>query len=236
MIWVGRRTAYLGQYREAIDIFSEGIKNHPDDARLYRHRGHRYITLRQFDRAIGDLEHAARLIKGTGDEIEADGLPNSRNIPVSSLHTNIWYLLGLAYYLKGDLENAAEAYQECLNASSNNDMKVATTHWFYMTLRLLKKDSEAGRLLATINSNMEIIENTGYYKLLLFYKGILSSGELIKGSYSPTEDPAVMYGIANWYHYNNLPEKATEIFRRIVQTGNWAAFGYIAAEARLSNM
>ena len=47
IIWYGRRTAYLGDYREAIRIFSEGIEKHPGDARMYRHRGHRYISIRE---------------------------------------------------------------------------------------------------------------------------------------------------------------------------------------------
>ena len=55
IIWYGRRTAYAGNYRGAIEIFSEGIEKHPDDARMYRHRGHRYISIREFDRAIEDL-------------------------------------------------------------------------------------------------------------------------------------------------------------------------------------
>ena len=64
LIWFGRRTAYLGQYREAIGIFTQGIRQHPDDARMYRHRGHRYISVRRFDLAIEDLEHATGLIRG----------------------------------------------------------------------------------------------------------------------------------------------------------------------------
>jgi hypothetical protein len=51
-IWYGRRVAYTGDFRRAILIFSEGIRKHPMDARMYRHRGHRYITIREFDRAI----------------------------------------------------------------------------------------------------------------------------------------------------------------------------------------
>ncbi len=62
--------------------------------------------IREFDRAIQDFEKAATLIEGTEDKIEPDGLPNAQNIPVSTLHTNIWYHLGLAYYLQHDLENA----------------------------------------------------------------------------------------------------------------------------------
>jgi tetratricopeptide (TPR) repeat protein len=77
LIWYGRRTAYLGDYRTAIAIYSEGIEKHPTDPRLYRHRGHRYISVRRFDAAIADLERAASMIAGREDEIEPDGMPTS---------------------------------------------------------------------------------------------------------------------------------------------------------------
>jgi len=102
IIWLGRRTAYLGRFRDAIAIFSTGLQNHPDDARLFRHRGHRYITLRIFNLAVSDLEHAASLMAKRDDETEPDGLPNARNIPTGTLKFNIWYHLGLAHYLAGD--------------------------------------------------------------------------------------------------------------------------------------
>ena len=62
-IWLGRRTAYLGRFRDAIAIYSTAIAKHPGDARLYRHRGHRYITVREFDNAIADLTEG-RLARG----------------------------------------------------------------------------------------------------------------------------------------------------------------------------
>jgi quercetin dioxygenase-like cupin family protein len=76
IIWYGRRIAYTGDYRGAIAIFSEGVEKHPENARFYRHRGHRYISIREFDRAIVDFEKAATLIEGTEDEVEPDGAPN----------------------------------------------------------------------------------------------------------------------------------------------------------------
>lgn len=88
--------AYLGDYKQAIKIFTEGSVKFPKDARFYRHRGHRFITIRCFDEAIRDFETAAKLVKGKEDEIEPDGLPNARNIPTSTLQSNIFYHLGLA--------------------------------------------------------------------------------------------------------------------------------------------
>ena len=89
IIWLGRRTAYLGRFRESIEIFSEGIRKHPSDARMYRHRGHRYISVREFDNAIRDLERAASLQRGQPDQVEPDGAPNRFNIPIGTLQSNI---------------------------------------------------------------------------------------------------------------------------------------------------
>ncbi|MEP6906668.1 MAG: hypothetical protein ABI858_01615, partial [Pseudoxanthomonas sp.] len=76
MIWVGRRLGYLWRYQEAIDVFSKGIEKWPDNAKFYRHRGHRYLTVRDFPRALTDFQKAAALIEGKPDEIEPDGAPN----------------------------------------------------------------------------------------------------------------------------------------------------------------
>ncbi|MCW8984468.1 MAG: DPP IV N-terminal domain-containing protein, partial [Thermoanaerobaculales bacterium] len=173
IIWYGRRTAYLGRYRDAIRIYSDGIELHPEDARLYRHRGHRFISTRQLEKAVADFEYAASLIEGTNDEVEPDGLPNALGIPVSTLHSNIWYHLGLAYYLSGDYERALQAYAERAASAANNDMMVSTAHWRYMTLRRLGRDEEALAILQPITADMEIIENQAYHQLCLFYKGEL---------------------------------------------------------------
>ena len=126
-IWLGRRQAYLGRYREAIETYSQGIKKHPDDARLFRHRGHRYITVRELPRAIADFTKAAQLVAGKPDQVEPDGQPNARNIPTSTLQSNIYYHLALARYLTRDFAGAADAYAQCMAVSKNPDMLVATT-------------------------------------------------------------------------------------------------------------
>ena len=177
----------------------------PADARLYRHRGHRLITLRCFDAAIADFEIAAKLTRGKPDEIEADGLPNARNIPTSTLQSNIWYHLGLAYYLKGDFQRALKAYREAEKVSRNPDMLVATTHWLYMTLRRLGGTAEAQQTLAAIKDDLELIENADYYKMLMVYKGKLDAATLAQelGQDSASLSNATIgYGLGNWFLYN----------------------------------
>ncbi len=231
LIWYGRRAAYLGKYKEAIEIYTDGIAKFPEDARLYRHRGHRCISVREFDRAIADFEKAADLIEGKEDEIEPDGMPNALNIPVSSLNTNIWYHLGLAYYLNNDLKNALRVYREGIKASQNDDMFVATTHWLYMTLRLLGQEDEAKKSLDPIHPNLNVIENQVYHKLCLFYKGELPLENLTDPEFSAVMNDALAYGVGNWYFYNGEKQKAREVFQKILDGGSWASFGHIAAES-----
>src|SRR5215207_5041499 len=162
IIWLGRRMAYLGRYKDAVRVFSSGLVLYKNDARFYRHRGHRYITLRCFDDAIRDLEIAAKLVSGKADEIEPDGIPNARNTPTSTLQSNIWYHLGLAYYLKGNFEKALRAYNEAEKVSKNADMLVATKHWQYMTLRRLGRREEASKAVESVPADLDIIENGDY--------------------------------------------------------------------------
>ncbi len=229
IVWLGRRTAYLGNYQEAIGIFTDGAKRYPNDARMFRHRGHRWITLRRFDRAVADLTRAANLIRGKADEIEPDGLPNARNIPTSTLQSNIWYHLGLAHYLRGDFEPALDAYRECMKVSKNPDGVVSTSHWLYMTLRRLGRPQEAEQVLGAISTDMDVIENQAYHKLLLMDRGEIAPEEM-------AADATTQYGVGNWYLFNGQPEKARAVFARIVVGKEWPAFGYIAAEADLHRL
>jgi tetratricopeptide (TPR) repeat protein len=239
IIWLGRRLAYLGRYRDAIEMFSEGIRKHPKDARIYRHRGHRYITVRELDRASEDLSTAATLVAGRPDEVEPDGQPNARNIPTSTLNSNIYYHLALAHYLRGAFEPSLKAWRECERYSKNPDMLVATTHWLYMTLRRLDRSGEARQVLDPISADMEIIENGSYHRLLLVYKGIEKAEALQQTLASGGLDAVTLgYGLGNWHLYNGRRDQAVAMFREIVEkhANQWPAFGYVAAEAELARM
>ena len=235
IIWYGRRTAYLGDYREAIRIFSEGIEKHPKDARMYRHRGHRYISIREFDRAIADLEKAASLIEGTENETEPDGLPNAQGIPISSLHGNIWYHLGLAYYLKHDWENAFRTYQNGFNTGRNDDNRVSTTHWLYSIARRMGDEARANKALEAIATEMNIIENFSYHRLCLFYKGEIPLEEILADGGDNPANAAVAYGVANWFFVEGESARAREMMQDLTSRSSWSAFGQVAAEVDLSS-
>ncbi len=220
---------------EAIEVFTKGIKRHPSDARMYRHRGHRFISVRCFDRAISDLEFAAKLIKGNKDETEPDGLPNARNIPTSTLHSNIWYHLGLAYFLAGDYEKAVLAYTSCLEVSLNPDMYVATANWLYISFLKLNKDTDAKELMNTIDPGLELIENRDYLDILLLYKGEKSELDFLNQE-SSLSGATLLFGLGNYYLQKGEFTKAKEILTKIVTGNQWASFAYIAAEKALKEI
>lgn len=239
-IWYGRREGYLMHLQKAIAIFTEGLEKYPDSYRLYRHRAHRYISIRDFDKAISDGKRAAELIQGKPVESEPDGAPNKLNIPKSTTQSNIWYHLGLAYYLKGDYENAASAYEECMKFSDNDDLLVATTDWLYITYQRLGRKEDAESLLTKIQVQMSILENEAYHKRLLMYKGEYQP-ELLLAVLEEGQDPdfvlaAQGYGVGSWYLIQGDTAKAVDLFKKVVGGPSFTAFGFIAAEADLQRL
>ena len=225
LIWYGRRTAYLGYFQEAIKLFTLGIKNHPNDARFYRHRGHRYISTRQYDKAISDFKKAVLLIDGKENQSEPDGLPNPKNIPLSTLHGNIWYHLGLAYYLKNDMENALNSFNNRSVTHKYDDNIVSGGHWLYMINRRLGKIGEANTVVNKVHKDMDIIENMSYHQSCLFYKGELQESEM-------KMDEVALYTLGNWYVYEkNDTIKAKEYYQNLLEKGNPYSFAYIAGES-----
>ena len=225
LIWYGRRVAYLGYFKEAIKIYTLGIEKFPYDARFYRHRGHRYISTRQYDKAINDFKRALELVDGKEDQIEPDGLPNSKNIPLSTLHGNIWYHLGLTYYLKNDMNNAAKSFSDRSVTHKFDDNIVSSAHWLYMIYRRQNKIEQSNAIVKNISKDMDIIENMSYHQTSLFHKGLIKESEI-------NIDEVALYSIANWYIYEkNDTLKAKDYYKELLETGNPFSFAYIAAES-----
>jgi tetratricopeptide (TPR) repeat protein len=217
LIALGRAQATVWHYRDAIATYTRGIEIAPNDARLYRHRGHRYISIRAFDKARADLQRAA--------EINANDF-------------DIWYHLALSHYLLGDLSKAEDAYRKCLavaEKAANDDSIIAVSDWLYMTLRRAGKKDEAAKVLARIKPEMKVVENKSYFDRLLFYQGLKKETDLVNvEKATDLEIATVGYGLGNWHFYNGDRKKAEDYFRRIVSGKYWPAFGFIAAETELS--
>ncbi|MBL8207418.1 MAG: tetratricopeptide repeat protein [Blastocatellia bacterium] len=221
LVALGRAQASVWRYQDAIATYTRGLKlapkNAPIIALLYRHRGHRYISTRQFDKAVADLERAAKL--------------NDHDF-------DIWYHLGLAYYLKGNYNKAINAYEQCravAEKEGKDDSVIAVSDWLYMAYRRARKDVDAAKALERITPNMNVKENKSYFDRLLFYKGLKQETEIFNlEKATDLEIATVGYGLGNWHWYHGNRAKAEEYFRKITSGKYWPAFGFIAAEVELS--
>jgi len=235
-IWVGRRLAYLGRYEEAVDWYSQQLERHPDSVRLLRHRGHRYLSLRRYEDAVRDLSRAAELMAGTEDRIEPDGAPNRYGVPRSTTQSNVWYHLGLAHYLLGSFEEALAAYEEGLAVAPNGDMRVATAHWTFHTLRRLGREREARMLVAAIDPGEDVIENFAYRDALRLYRAEWTPRKVLERHESGIGLASAGYGVAAWRLENGSTERARGLLERISREAPLASFGRMAAEADLARL
>jgi len=238
IIWYGRRTAYEGRYEEAVAIYGEGLRTHPASARLLRHRGHRNISLRRFGDARADLERAAALLAGTPDEIELDGQPNAYGIPRSTLHTNVWYHLGLAHHFLGEDASAAEAFARCLAIAPNDDMRVAAAWWRALALVHLGRIDEA-RALARVfaERELELMESHDYGALLALLAGTSDDAVERLGTADGAVAHATLgYGVAMAHLASGRTDEARRALEALTAGPSSAAFGRIAAEVELARL
>jgi hypothetical protein len=81
----------------------------------------------------------------------------------------------------------------------------------------------------------DVIESGSYLDMLRIYAGAGDAGAPMDPE--SLEGATQGYGLGNWYFYNGNPARAREIFTGIIGArSQWAAFGYIAAEADLARM
>jgi tetratricopeptide (TPR) repeat protein len=236
IIWYGRRVGYTGDFAKAVAIYTEGLRHHPDEPRLLRHRGHRYVSLREFDKAIADLTRARTLVAGTEDEVEPDGQPNARGIPTSTLHGNIRYHLALAHFVKGDFAAALPIWAEDARLARNHDHRVAATYWQVLTLAHLGRLGEVRSELAQVRADWDIIENGSYHRLLLWMQGEIPERDLLGPEATPLERQTVGNGIGQWFLGMGQRSRAEKAFEAVLATGPSASFGFIAAEAALRRL
>jgi len=231
IVWYGRRVGYTGDFAAAVAIFTEGLRLHPNEPHLLRHRGHRYLSLRDVAAAVADLERAREVTTGRGDEVEPDGQPNARGIPTSTLHSNIRYHLALGHFLQGNFGKAASLWEEDAMLAANLDQRVAATFWWVLSLARLHDFGSVRAVLAPVRADWDIIENGSYHQLLLWMKRDVTDAALTDQMRSAIERQTIGNGMAQWYFADGRRSQAEAAVRGVLATGPSASFGYLAAEA-----
>ena len=242
IINAGIARAAARRFNSAVEMYTRGIEKYPDEARLYRFRGHRYMSLRRFDDAVRDLERAVAL---------------------DSTNYDIVYHLALSYYLTQRYDDAVAAiekcmefaenqkwqaveearvnpiwYRSCMSLKTDDDARAAMYDWRYRALRRAGKRTEARRLARGIREGWTVGDNAPYYRALLFYRGVRDEGSTLDSLSAAGELAFVTgaYGVANWHLVEGDTARARALFEQIVATDQWPAFGFLGAEVDLARL
>jgi len=205
----------IRQYREAISTFTRAIELEPGNALLYRHRGHRYLSTRQLDLALRDLE---------------------RGYQLDSMMYGVLYHLGIVRFLRQEFDAAADAFRRALPLAPDRNELGGSYDWLWMSLMRATRPVEAAALLAMVSDSTT---TTGYWQRLRLYRGLVSPDDLISTSAdtSGINIGTLAYGLGNWHLLRGDTAAARAAFQRSVSAAEaWPAFGFIAAEVELRRL
>lgn len=211
IIALGVAQSGVRQYREAIATFTRGLAIAPDEAMLYRWRGHRYLSVRELDRALDDLTRGSQL---------------------DSTNYGIWYHLGIVRYARDDFAGAADAFTRAERRAPDAGERAGATDWLWMSLSRAGRAADARALLDRRPDSLP--PGNAYGQRLRLYRGEIGPDDVLTAA--DTGDIAVAtlsYGIGNWYVVRGDTARARAWFERSVQSGGWPAFGFIVSEIEL---
>lgn len=208
IVQLGLAQSGARQFREAIATFSRGLEIAPEEAVLYRWRGHRYLSLRQWDRAMDDLLRGSRL---------------------DPANYGIWYHLGIVRFARGDFDGAADAFTRAQPLAPDAGELAGSTDWLWMSLARAGRAAEASAMLARRPDSLPVAN--AYAQRLRLYRGEIGPEQVITPADTGDVQVATLsYGIGNWYLVRGDTVRAREWFERSVGSGGWPAFGFILAE------
>ena len=214
IIALGEAQSGVRQFREAIATFTRGLAIAPNDPMLYRWRGHRYLSVREFAKAKADL---------------------SKGLGLDSTNYGILYHLGIVRFASGDFAGAAEAFQRAQPHAPNADELAGATDWLWMSLMRAGRAAEARAMLERRPDSLPT--TIAYAQRLRLYRGQLGPDQVLTPA--DTADIAVAtlsYGVGNWFLVRGDTAQARRWFERSIASGGWPAFGFIISELELRRL
>jgi tetratricopeptide (TPR) repeat protein len=214
IIALGLAQSGARQFREAIATFTRGLELAPENPTLLRWRGHRYLSVREMDRAREDLTRGLRL---------------------DSTNYGILYHLGIVRFADGDFEGAARAFASAQPRAPNAGELAGATDWLWMALARAGRSAEAKAMLDRRPDSLPV--SNAYTQRLRLYRGEIGPDAVITPA--DTGDVAVAtlsFGVGNWYLVRGDTARARSWFERSIGSGGWPGFGFILSEVELRRL
>jgi Flp pilus assembly protein TadD len=202
------------QFREAIATFTKGLAIAPGNAMLYRWRGHRHLSLREFDAAYADL---------------------TRGLGLDSNNYGILYHLGIVNFVRGDFTRAAELFTRAQPRAPDAGELAGSTDWLWMSLMRAGRADEARAMLARRPDSLKV--SNAYTQRLRLYRGEITPEQVFTPADTADVQVATLaYGLGNWYLVRGDTATARTWFDRSVKSGGWPGFGFIVSEIELKRL
>ena len=202
------------QFREAIATFTRGLAIAPNDPMLYRWRGHRYLSVRNFDRATADL---------------------TRGFQLDSTNYGVLYHLGIVRFAKGDFAGAADAFARAQRRAPEAGELAGSTDWLWMSLMRAGRAGEARAMLDRRPDSLPV--TNAYGRRLRLYRGEIPPDSVFTPADTGDVQVATLsYGLGNWYLVRGDTARAKSWFDRSIKSGGWPAFGFIISEVELRRL
>ena len=211
IIALGVAQSGVRQFREAIETFTRGLAIAPDNPMLYRWRGHRYLSVREFDRAYQDL---------------------TKGFSLDSLNYGILYHLGIVRFVRGDFAGAADAFRRAQPLAPEGGELAGSTDWLWMSLSRAGRAAEAKAMLDRRPDSIAV--DNAYARRLKLYRGQIPVDSVITPADSADVQAATLaFGVGNWYLVRGDTARARSWFERSIRSGGWPGFGFILSEVEL---
>lgn len=212
---LGLAQSGVRQFREAIATFSRALAIWPNDPVLYRWRGHRYLSVREFDRALDDL---------------------TRGFALDSTNYGILYHLGVVRFARGDFAGAADAFARAQPRAPNAGELAGSTDWLWMALSRAGRGAEAQAMLDRHPDSLPVAN--AYAQRLRLYRGQIAPEQVLTPADTEGVQVATLsFGLGNWYLVRGDTARARVWFERsVAASGGWPAFGFIVSEIELRRL
>jgi tetratricopeptide (TPR) repeat protein len=202
------------QFREAIQTFTKAMAIEPNNAMLYRWRGHRYLSVRELDKAQADL---------------------TKGLKLDSTNYGILYHLGIVRFARGDFAGAARLFTRAQPRAPDAGELAGSTDWLWMSLMRAGRKADAEAMLARRPDSLPV--DNAYARRLELYRGEVGPDAVITPADTADVQAATLaYGLGDWYLVRGDTARAKTYFERSVKSGGWPAFGFIMSEVDLRRL
>ena len=203
-------------FHKAIQTFTRGMKIAPNNPLLYRQRGHRYISIGAFDRALADL---------------------TRGNTLDTTNYDILYHLGVAHFERGEFNKAASAFARAQRWAPNDNELAGASDWLWMSLARANRPADAKNALLMITDALKITSATAYWQRLKLYRGLITPDQVLTPSDTAAVQVATLsFGVGNWYLARGDTANAKIWFKKAVDSRGWPGFAFFASETELRKL